>query len=149
MRVCDLSPEMQMRIFGKVQTPKAKEKLPSMRKCSEDTFAFQAKAFKLPEFKRQYKFAAAMGRGWMFDFCNEAWKIAIEVEGLVVRRVYGELIVGGRHVTPTGFRNDRIKYAWAAILGWTVLSFEQSQVENGTAVDLTMELLKTRGWKSP
>jgi hypothetical protein len=112
----------------------------------EELFAFQCRAHSLPPYKVQYKFAAPIGRGWMFDFCWPNFQVAVECEGLVVKRVNGDLIVTGRHVHPAGFRGDSIKYGTAAILGWGVLRFERTHVKDGTAIDMTMQLLKSRGW---
>ncbi|MDP9090160.1 MAG: hypothetical protein M3O26_15620 [Pseudomonadota bacterium] len=143
MRASDLSPEMQMRIFGKVEKPKPRI---GLRKTAEDTFAHQCRAMKLPPPVREHKFALADQRLWRFDFAWPDYLAALECEGLVIRQVYGETIVGGRHVTPTGFRSDALKYAYAAIKGWHVLRFEQSQVHNGTAIDHAILLLTAKGW---
>lgn len=113
----------------------------------EDLFEFQLRAHRLPVFVRQYPFAKSIGRRWLFDFANEQFHLAIEVEGLVVMRVNGELIVKGRHASITGFREDCVKYASAAMLGWTVLRFEQGQVKDGTAIDMTQRVLYARGWR--
>lgn len=118
------------------------------KESPEDRFAFQCRAYKLPEFQRQCMFAKqAMGRRWTFDFCTAQYMLAVEVEGLVVRRVGKELVVGGRHASIAGFKEDCIKYASAAVLGWTVLRFEQSQIKSGEAIDFTMRTLAARGWK--
>lgn len=113
----------------------------------EDEFEFQLRAHKLPEAARNWMFAkAAMGRQWRFDFAFIPYLVAVEVEGLVVRRIGGELVVQGRHATVTGFREDCVKYASAALLGWTVLRFEQSQVKDGYALEMTQRVLMARGW---
>lgn len=142
MRASELSTDLQRKIFGDViDKPKRDPK-----GDAEITFAFQCRAHRLPMFKREYKFAADIGRGWRFDFAFVEYKAAIEVEGLVVKRVNGELVVTGRHVHPAGFRNDAEKYATAAVLGWHVLRFEQSQIGSGVAIDFTVQLLRSKGW---
>lgn len=114
----------------------------------EDEFEFQLRAHRLPEFVRQWMFAKAeMNRRWQFDFAFLPYKLAVEIEGLVVRRIGRELVVQGRHASITGFKEDAIKYASAAVLGWTVLRFEQSQVKDGTAIEFTMRVLAARGWE--
>jgi very-short-patch-repair endonuclease len=113
----------------------------------EDLFDFQLRSHGLPKFERQVIFAKEIGRQWRLDFANREYRIAVEVEGLVVMRVNGELIVKGRHASISGFKEDMVKYASAAILGWTVVRFEQSQVKDGTAIELTQRLLAARGWK--
>lgn len=121
------------------------------KESPEEVFAFQCRAHKLPAFTRQAQFAKqALGRRWQFDFCFDEYKLAVEIEGLVVLRDKrsGELMVKGRHASITGFKEDCIKYASAIVLGWTVLRFEQSQVKDGTAIDYTMRALHARGWRS-
>lgn len=115
----------------------------------EDLFADQLRAQGLPEFARGYMFAkASIGRRWQFDFAFLApHMLAIEVEGLVVQRMHGQLIVRGRHASISGFKEDCIKYASAAMLGWTVLRFEQSQVRDKTAIEYTLRVLAAKGWK--
>lgn len=112
-----------------------------------DLFAKQCRDRGLPEHSREWMFAKSIGRRWLFDFAFlEPWKLAVEIEGLVVMRVHGELVVKGRHASITGFREDCVKYASAALLGWTVLRFEQSQVKAGDAIEYTMRVLAARGW---
>jgi hypothetical protein len=149
MRITDLSLSARKQLYEKLGLePKKKPTVKSKSTVdTENLFASQCRAHKLPMFKRQYKFAADIGRGWMFDFCWVEYKAALECEGLVVKRVNGELLVTGRHVHPAGFRGDSIKYGMAAIMGWGVLRFEQTHVKDGTAIDMAMELLKARGWR--
>jgi very-short-patch-repair endonuclease len=116
-------------------------------RSKEDLFDHQLRSYKLPPFERQLMFAKEIGRRWLFDFANREFRVAVEVEGLVVMKVGDEWVVKGRHASITGFKEDAIKYASAAILGWTVLRFEQSQVKDGTAIELTQRLLAARGWK--
>lgn len=143
MRASELSADLQRKIFGEVvASPKRDEK-----GDAEKTFAFQCRAHRLPMFKREHKFAAeTLGRGWRFDFAWLEFKVALEVEGLAVKRVNGELVTTGRHVHPQGFRNDCEKYAAAAVMGWHVLRFEQTQVNSGIAIDFTVQLLRSKGW---
>lgn len=158
MRVNDLDAETRRKYFPDLDTrvktrakPTAKAKL-DLRKSAEDSFVIQCRALKLPMFKREYKFALERGWGWRFDFAflddgqGHEFKIAVECEGLVARYVNGEQFAYGRHATFAGFENDAIKYATAAILGWTVLRFNQRLVTNGTAIDMTLEMLKSKGF---
>src|SRR5688572_3825862 len=73
---------------------------------------------------------------WRFDFAWPDRLIAVEVEGVSVRKdaTTGKTQLGGRHAHITGFKDDCEKYAWAAVMGWRVLRFEQSQVGSGFAV---------------
>lgn len=78
---------------------------------------------------------------WSFDFAWEAQRIAVEVEGLVVfKGKDGHTQVGGRHANIQGFKDDCEKYAWAAVFGWRVLRFEQSQVRSGFAIDMLVRM---------
>jgi hypothetical protein len=154
--------DQQRKLFGDV-VDKPKGAVTARDRSAEEVFVHQCRCMKLPMFRREFRFAEHIGRGWRFDF---AWvdvatpaedgtktpygglKVALEVEGLVMRRIGGELVVSGRHVTPTGFRSDCEKYATAATMGWAVLRFERDQVTNGTAIDYAVEMLRVRGWKS-
>jgi very-short-patch-repair endonuclease len=144
MRASQLSPELQRKIFGEVvDKPKRDPK-----DEAEKLFAFQCRAKRMPLFRKEHRFAESVGRGYRFDFAWPEYFCALEIEGLVMRRVNGELVVGGRHVNPNGFREDCRKYALAATMGWHVLRFEQSQVMNGEAVDFAEQLLRRKGWVS-
>ena len=115
--------------------------------AAEETFALQIKGLKLPPVVREHMFATEdLGRRWRFDVSWKEYWCAVEIEGLVIRRgKTGQTM--GRHTSLEGFEGDAIKYAWAAVLGWTVLRFNQRLVNNGTAIDLTRRLLLARGWQ--
>ena len=119
------------------------------RQSAADRFSDQCRAFKLPAFSRETSFAAKIGRRWKFDFSWRKYALAVEIEGIVMRFVDGEWRIGGRHASISGFKEDCIKYNTAALIGWTVLRFEQSQVNSGHAIRMTMRVLARRGWKSP
>jgi len=122
---------------------------PRKKPSQEDNFAFQIRAFQLPTAIRNYRFAKEIGRQWRFDFAFLEHKCAVEIEGLVVRMISGQLVCQGRHATVTGFREDCAKYANAALMGWTVLRFERDQVKSGYAREMTMRVLVARGWQQP
>lgn len=126
---------------------KPKKRVRGTKRKPEDELAFQLEQHELPTFERKVHFAKAIGRRWEFDFACRQYMLAIEVEGLIVMRVHGELVVKGRHASITGFKEDAIKYASADFLGWSVLRFEQSQVRAGIAVEYIMRSLARRGWK--
>lgn len=114
--------------------------------AAAEEFALHVRAYRLPDPERELRFAKAIGREWRFDFAWRAFMVAVEIEGLVVQRLAGELVVRGRHGSITGFKEDCVKYASAAMLGWTVLRFEQSQVKDATAIEYTQRVLAARGW---
>lgn len=117
----------------------------SKKSRHEDSLEQELTARGFPMHARDYRFAKEIGRQWRFDFAFLQLKIAIEVEGLVVRRIGGQMVSMGRHANVAGFREDCLKYAWAAVLGWTVLRFEQSQVK-GDGMDMIERLFAARGW---
>ncbi len=120
----------------------------SKGKDAAASFALQCRAYQLPEPVRELMFAKQIGRRWRFDFAWPDYMLAVEVEGLVVfRGKDGALQVKGRHASITGFKADALKYAEAAVLGWTVLRFEQSQVRDRTAVNYSQRVLYARGWR--
>lgn len=113
----------------------------------EDELARQFVSHQFPPHVRDLRFAKKdIGRQWRFDFAFPDWMIAVEVEGLVVRRIGGQMVSMGRHANVAGFREDCMKYAWAAVLGWTVLRFEQSQVKAGVAIEMVGRLLASKDW---
>lgn len=132
---------------GKAERRKAGRRAKGEKLKPEEIFEIQCRNRALPPFAMQAAFALKMGRRWKFDFCWHEYHLAIEVEGLVVRKLAGQLVCMGRHASISGFKEDAIKYATAALLGWTVVRFEQSQVKDGTAIDYTMRILEARGWK--
>lgn len=126
----------------------SKRKRGSRGRTAEDELAFQFRAYKLPEFAREWRFAKSIGRQWRFDFAFlDPYKLAVEVEGLVVRKIQGQTVTMGRHATVTGMREDMVKYNTAALLGWTVLRFEQQMIKTGAAVEMTTRVLAEKGWQ--
>ena len=132
---------------AEIEDAAEKPKKRSKKKEAVDVFVQQCERLQLPNFQREFYFAKSIGRRWRFDVCFVDHKIAVEIEGLVVRRLAGELVVQGRHASISGFKEDCIKYATAAALGWCVIRFEQSQVADKTAIDLAQRVLHARGWR--
>lgn len=93
----------------------------------EDTLAFFLRAAKIPAPEREFQFHPE--RKWRFDFAWPDLWLAVEVEGGTRNPKFKS-----RHLTPNGFAEDCIKYAEAAILGWTVLRFDSDQTTNGYAL---------------
>lgn len=114
----------------------------------EKDFAFQVRALRLPTCKEQFQFAKeAFGRRWRFDFYFPEYLVAVEIEGLVVRRINGETVVSGRHATITGMKGDMEKYNHAALLGITVLRFEQTSIKTGEPIAFVQRVLAAKGWE--
>lgn len=137
----------------KVDASLARKKKNDEKPASE-IFFDQCRERKLPAFVREYEFARKLKRKWKFDFAwvykNELGtiKLAVEIEGMVMRRTKsGEWIMGGRHATIQGFKEDCIKYSTATLLGWYLMRFEQSQVKSGFAINMVMRVLARNGWR--
>lgn len=113
----------------------------------EELLAFQMKSLGLPTPEREYRFAISMKREWRFDFCFLPYSLAVEFEGLVVRKERGRAVVSGRHATITGMREDMVKYNAAILLGYGVLRFEKAHVVSGQAVATIQQALSVRGWR--
>lgn len=109
---------------------------------AEELFAFHCRAHQLMAPEREYLFAKELGRRWRFDFAWPVHRVAVEVEGLAMRMIGGQLVCVGRHTTVTGFRADLEKYNTATMLGWRVLRFEQQEIKNGNAVLLVKRALQ-------
>ncbi|HEU4627204.1 MAG TPA: hypothetical protein VFS52_20755 [Steroidobacteraceae bacterium] len=111
-----------------------------------DAFAFQCRARRLPAFVTEHRFAKERGRQFRFDFCWPEYRVAVELDGLVVRKIGRETVTMGRHATITGMRQDMVKGNLACELGWFVLHFEQGMVKSGAAIDTTLAVLYARGF---
>lgn len=150
LRARDLPRELQQRLFGKEEVPAKK---PSRSALANEEFALQCRMAGLPPFMskpNECHFAKAFnGRLWRFDFAWPEFKVAVEIEGLAVTRLEGRLVVLGRHASIDGFREDCEKYNTAALLGWSVLRFEQKLVKPGKALEFTLRMLTARGFKTP
>jgi hypothetical protein len=107
-----------------------------------ELFAFQCKAAGIVEPAREFVFSPE--RKWRFDFAWVGFGVAVEIEGLVVRKVNGVMQVSGRHASITGMREDMVKYNNAALFGWMVLRFDQSLVKSGEALAMTERVLSSR-----
>lgn len=115
---------------------------------AEDLFATQCRSYQLPAFERQLRFAkAAMGKQWRFDFAWRDYWLVVEIEGLKPVKTPRGTFAGGRHGSIQGIKDDMQKYNTAALLGWTVLRFEQNDVRPRRAIEFTMQVLAARGWR--
>lgn len=147
----DLGETARSKIVQLVKLDKSLDK--KKTESAADLFRRQWIERKMPVFVREYEFAKSLDRGWRFDFAcvlrTPPFKFAVEIEGLVMRMTRNrEWVMGGRHGTIKGFKEDCVKYATAAMLGWTLVRFEQSQVKNEFAVNMCMRILLRRGWRA-
>jgi len=151
MRIEDLPPGTQtdlMTTHGVMQRKKSKSQTATER------LSFELRSHRLSGWTPEYRFAGdefftekGRPRQWRFDFAHPELKLAVEIEGLVVRMIAGQRVCTGRHATVDGFREDCRKYAAATELGWQILRFEQSMVMNGEAIDTIERVLARRGWQ--
>jgi hypothetical protein len=100
-----------------------------------DPVVLWCRASRLPEPVPEFKFCET--RKWRLDW---AWPepITTTLHDGVIRLALeqeGGVFLSGRHVRGAGYREDLVKYAEAAILGWTVLRATPEQIQNGTAFD--------------
>jgi hypothetical protein len=131
----------------------------------------QIRAAGLPDPEPEVQFAkVALGRNWAFDWAYRAYKLALEVEGNLFgrivnvqrgfeyRTVRGQKIhvplapntilrLGGRHNSGAGQNTDLIKYAYAAILGWSVIRVSTAMVRDQQVIPLLVLALQQRGVK--
>jgi hypothetical protein len=140
----ELDLEITDQLSAKLLLDKARKK--HKRTKHEDALEWAIKAHGFPAFVRELRFAQSIGRRWRFDFAWPEWKLALEVEGLAVRRLHGELVVQGRHASITGMREDMHKYNAAAVLGWSVLRAEQAMIKSGEAIEAVGKWFASRGW---
>lgn len=121
----------------------------------EQTFAMQCKAAGLPDMKwGKNELLFHPTRKWRFDFAWEEFKVAVEAEGGTYThgqaradKATGKKVVQkSRHLTPTGYHEDCIKYAEAAILGWTVIRADAKMIKTGAALKLLERALEAKGF---
>lgn len=131
------------------------------RKISrEEIFATHCRMYRLPPYTREYEFAKALKRKWRLDFLFTVkarapagmtlpdYRLGVEIEGIVMRRSrQGEWVMGGKHGTIQGFKEDCIKYSTAELLGIHVIRFEQSQIDSKFAIQQVMRILQRHGWR--
>lgn len=101
----------------------------------EQRFATALMAFgkDLPPAQREYRFAPP--RRWRFDWCWEAEKVAVEIDGGYFRPD------GGRHNT----KSDREKLAAAKRLGYHVLHFTAPELRDSeTVIETVRAVLNSR-----
>lgn len=134
---------------GSVRLLHDRKRKKAERTSKEDLFDFHCRAYRLPPFARQAMFAKKeLGREWRFDFCWQQYMLAVEIEGLVVLKISGQLVVRGRHASIQGMKDDMEKYNAATLLGWHLLRFEQGMVKSCVAIDTTIRVLTARGWSA-
>lgn len=100
----------------------------------EESLAAQFRLGGLENPQREYRFHA--GRRWRFDFAWPERKLAVEVEGLT-----RDPSKGG-HQSRAGYTANLEKYNTAALMGWTILRFEQSAIRSGEALRMIEQLLR-------
>lgn len=143
INVLDLPEDVQARMFPDA-APRSRPKKYASR---ENDFAFQCRAFGLPDCERDYRFAKDMKRQWRFDMAFIGFKVAVEIEGIVFRRVAGQMVASGRHASPAGFEGDCWKYYSAILLGWSVLRVTPKMVKGGQAIEMVQRVLASKGWR--
>ncbi len=99
-----------------------------------DPVVLWCRASKLPEPELEVMFHES--RKWRFDWAWRSEKLALEQEGAVFQT--------GRHTRGAGFREDCLKYAEAALLGWTVLRATPDQIQDGTAFGWLTRFFESR-----
>jgi len=108
-------------------------KLPKFN-VGEETFAFYARAFKLPPFVREYRFHET--RQWRLDFAWPQFRVGVEIQGGVWRPG------GGAHSRPGMIERDMEKHNALVMRGWWMLLVTPKQVQDGSAMQLVDELLR-------
>ncbi len=82
----------------------------------------------------EYKFHPT--RRWRADYALPGYRLLVEIEG--------GAWVGGRHTRGGGYIRDLEKYNAAVLLGWALLRFTPEQVEDGSALDVIEQFIKTK-----
>ena len=105
--------------------PVSKRK-PRRSSRAHTTLLNQIKANGLPEPVSELRFDKCLGRQHRFDIAWPEYRLAVEV--------HGGIFTHGRHVSGTGFTEDRVKMNYAVLLGWRVLEVTSEQVQKRLAL---------------
>lgn len=115
---------------------KATAKLPRFNQ-GEATFAFQARAYKLPPFREQFHFDHV--RRWRSDFAWPKHMLLVEIDGGIWREG------GGAHSHPIDIERNMEKQNAATLAGYAILRFTPEQVRNGQAIAMVQRFLARTG----
>lgn len=138
-----------------IPEPEARKK----KVTAEDIFATQCRVFGLPDTRTQYRFETELRseksgrlRQWKFDFAWPQYMLAVEIDGVVMRRMQGfdkkwRWVATGGHSDIQGMRDNNKKINRAIETGWSVLRYLEEEVQPGRAIQQTMRVLALRGWK--
>ena len=85
-------------------------------------------------FEPEYRFSQT--RKWRFDYANFDLKVAVEVEG--------GAFSNGRHTRGKGFINDMEKYNMAIELGWVVLRYTPTKLNESKTYEQIKRVIKTK-----
>jgi very-short-patch-repair endonuclease len=97
----------------------------------EETLAMQMRVAGLPEPEREAMLIP--GRRFRCDFAWPEHRLVAECEGGIWSK--------GRHVTGGGYERDCRKYNRLTLLGWRVLRFTRSMIDDGEAVRMIEEAM--------
>uniref|UniRef100_A0A6M3J0A1 DUF559 domain-containing protein n=1 Tax=viral metagenome TaxID=1070528 RepID=A0A6M3J0A1_9ZZZZ len=95
-----------------------------------DLLTIHCKALGLPSPVMEHRFHPR--RRFRFDYAWPLTMLAVEQEG--------GIFIRGRHSRGKGMLSDMEKYNLATIMGWSILRFTPTQVQNGEAA------LKVKEW---
>jgi len=118
------------------------------KKRFEAMFAQQLLAFPGLKVERQLQFAKSTGRRWRFDFAFPKFKLAVEIDGVVMKKIQGKWYTMGGHADVTGLRKSNEKGIAAIMYGWSVLHFLQDEIKPRRAISTTLQVLAQRGWRA-
>lgn len=100
---------------------------------AEDLFDFQCRAFQLPVYHRQFRFAREIGREWRADFAFLEAKLLVEIDGGIWTR--------GAHGHPLDITRNMEKRNDATLLGWWLVSFPTHEIKSGEPIAFVQRVL--------
>jgi len=127
--------------------PAGKRSKKSKKSEAEKLFAEQLARVPNLTFVQQLHFAKTIKRRWRFDFAFPEFKVAVEIDGVVMKQIGGKWFTMGRHADVTGMRGDCMKGNAAIMYGWAVLHFLQDEIKPERALTTTLRVLALKGWK--
>lgn len=145
-------PAVQAAMSRRGRSPRRKKRSRGTRDDSgEREFFFQCVSHSLPKPEKQYRLIRTkqvprkdgkdIPSRWFFDFAWPQYGVIVEIDG--------GIWVGGAHAHPLDLTRNMEKRNDAAINGFLLLSFTPDQVKKGEAIQFTIRVLATRGFKIP
>lgn len=144
VRADDVDPDTRARLFALSGADAPAPKRTTPNKTAENLFGQQLLAFRLPAFKRGYRFPKSADpenkrKVWIADYCSVEFKLMVEIDGGVWS--------GDGHGHAVGITRDMLKQNDAALMGYHVVRFDTGWIKSKRAINFLQRVLFSKGWR--